>query len=89
VGGSLIGTERDSGVLPPRYIHLNPVFAGLVEHPEDWEFSSYPDYAGTREGRLPRPEIVLSQFASGKAYQTFVESYIPQERKVIAELSFD
>jgi len=25
-----------------RYIHLNPVVAGLVERLEDWEFSSYP-----------------------------------------------
>jgi len=72
-----------------RYIHLNPVFAGLVKRPEDWEFSSYSDYVGVREGRLPSPEIVLSQFASGKAYQAFVESYIPQERGVIAELLFD
>ena len=29
-----------------RYIHLNPVKAGMVLHPEDWEFSSYLDYAG-------------------------------------------
>src|SRR3954463_12423648 len=27
-----------------RYIHLNPVRAGLVERPEDWEWSSYPGY---------------------------------------------
>jgi hypothetical protein len=72
-----------------RYIHLNPVFAGLVERPEDWEFSSYPDYAGMRDGKLPRPGIVLSQFASREAYETFVDSYIPQEREIIADLLFD
>lgn len=27
-----------------RYIHLNPVRAGLVERPEQWEWSSYPGY---------------------------------------------
>ena len=27
-----------------RYIHLNPVSAGLLEKPEDWEFSSYGEY---------------------------------------------
>ena len=27
-----------------RYIHLNPVRAGLVERPEDWPWSSYPGY---------------------------------------------
>ena len=31
-----------------RYIHLNPVRAGLVARPEDWEWSSYPGYAGGR-----------------------------------------
>jgi putative transposase len=28
-----------------RYIHLNPVRAGLVARPEAWEWSSYPGYA--------------------------------------------
>src|SRR6185437_12368516 len=27
-----------------RYIHLNPVRAGLVARPESWEWSSYPGY---------------------------------------------
>jgi putative transposase len=34
------------------YIHDNPVEAGLVKHPENWEFSSYSDYCGLREGKL-------------------------------------
>lgn len=34
------------------YIHLNPVKAKVVEKPEDWEFSSYPDYFAGREGTL-------------------------------------
>ena len=28
-----------------RYVHLNPVRAGLVEHPAAWAWSSYPGYA--------------------------------------------
>jgi len=43
-----------------RYIHLNPVMAGLVKRPEDWEFSSYREYIDLRNGTLPQPEIVLS-----------------------------
>ena len=35
-----------------KYIHLNPVRAGLVSKPEEWEFSSAPDYAGVRNGTL-------------------------------------
>jgi putative transposase len=34
------------------YIHQNPVMAGLVEKSEEWEFSSYPDYVGLRDGQL-------------------------------------
>ena len=31
-----------------RYVHLNPVRAGLVDHPVDWRWSSYPGYADRR-----------------------------------------
>ena len=31
-----------------RYIHLNPVRAGLVARPEQWEWSSYPGYRDPR-----------------------------------------
>ena len=72
-----------------RYIHLNPVLAGLVERPEDWEFSSYREYIGMRDGTLPAPEVVLSQFPSPEAYREFVESYVPEEREVVADLLFD
>ena len=34
------------------YIHNNPVKANLADHPEDWEFSSYRDYCGLRNGKL-------------------------------------
>ena len=69
-----------------RYIHLNPVAARLVQKAQDWEFSSYAEYVGLRQGTLPRPEGVLSQFASRAAYQAFVESYQAGDREVIAHL---
>ncbi|MGO8736270.1 MAG: REP-associated tyrosine transposase [Terriglobia bacterium] len=28
------------------YIHLNPVKRGLAKRPEDWKWSSFPEYAG-------------------------------------------
>jgi len=34
------------------YIHQNPVKAGLVQQAEDWEFSSYRDVCGLRNGKL-------------------------------------
>jgi REP element-mobilizing transposase RayT len=43
--------DRDNYLLHlSRYIHLNPVRAGLVQHPEDWNYSSYRDYVGLRNG---------------------------------------
>ena len=34
------------------YIHQNPLKASLVRQLEDWEFSSFRDYAGLRNGAL-------------------------------------
>jgi REP element-mobilizing transposase RayT len=72
-----------------RYIHLNPVRAGLVTRAEDWEFSSYREYIGLRHGTLPKPESVLSQFASPGAYREFVESFVASDREMIADILFD
>jgi putative transposase len=39
------------------YIHQNPMKADLVQKIEDWEFSSYRDYAGLRNGTLCQQSI--------------------------------
>lgn len=39
------------------YIHQNPVMAGLVSNLEDWEFSSFRDYAGLRNGKLVQKKM--------------------------------
>jgi putative transposase len=57
-----------------RYIHLNPVAAGLVSAPAEWEFSSYQEYAGLRQGSLPEPDVILREFSSREAYRSFVEA---------------
>ena len=72
-----------------RYIHLNPVEAGLVKQAQDWEFSRYREYMGLRKGTLPRSDVVLSQFANRDAYRRFVEAYVPGDRTTIAHLLFD
>ena len=54
-----------------RYIHLNPVKAGLVDDPADWPFSSYLEYVDRRPGTLPRPEVVLDQCGSAADYAAF------------------
>ena len=35
-----------------QYIHQNPMIAGLCNRLEDWEFSSFQDYCGFRDGTL-------------------------------------
>lgn len=42
------------------YIHQNPVAAKLTTKPEDWEFSSFRDYTGLRNGNLCKKELATS-----------------------------
>lgn len=39
------------------YIHQNPLRAGLVKKLKDWKYSSFPDYAGIRNGTLCDQEL--------------------------------
>lgn len=77
--------ERDAELLNlSRYIHLNPVAAGLVESPEDWEYSSYRDFIGLRDDPLSATNFILAQFPSCQSYAEFVcEQQV--ESKVIAQ----
>jgi len=55
-------TDSDYLIHLIRYIHLNPVKANLVSQPGEWEFSSYLEYAGLRDGTLPNLELIQQQF---------------------------
>ncbi|MBE9007094.1 transposase [Fortiea sp. LEGE XX443] len=55
-----------------RYIHLNPVKAGLVQQPEEWEFSSYLEYTGLRAGTLPKMDYIKTQIEGDSSYQQFL-----------------
>ena len=72
-----------------RYIHLNPVMAGITGNPKSWVFSSYQDYVGLRNGTLSKPDIVLSQLPSRQAYAKFVRAYTETDRKFIEHLMLD
>ena len=41
------------------YIHQNPVKTKLVNRMEDWEYSSFKDYAGLRNGSLCNKELAV------------------------------
>lgn len=71
-----------------QYIHLNPVKAQLVTHPEEWEFSSYCEYAGLRNGTLPRTEILRRQINSDESYRSFLWERLPEQAEIRA-LMFD
>ena len=72
-----------------RYIHLNPVDAGLVRHAEDWIYSSYREYIGLRAGSLPQKNLVLQDFDSEQHYRNFVESRLPMVHASIRDLTFE
>jgi putative transposase len=56
-----------------RYIHLNPVKAGFVDRPGDWEFSSYLEYAGLRAGTLPDQRLIREMAGCEEAYRSFLD----------------
>ena len=44
------------------YIHQNPLRAELVSKLEDWEFSSFRDYSGVRNGNIVNQELAKDLF---------------------------
>ncbi len=69
-----------------RYIHLNPVRAGLVRLPQNWGHSSCQAYYGMREDPMVSTQAVLEQFGSTKDYKKFVEEYVAEDRRRISNL---
>jgi len=65
-----------------RYIHLNPVRAGIVKKPEDHEWSSYRAYIGNSAApNWLKTDFILSGFGgeSRENYRTFVENHRESE----------
>lgn len=61
-----------------KYIHLNPVKAGLVRLPQEWKYSSYKDYLFQNK-TFVELETVLSYFESIADFKRFSESELPNE----------
>jgi putative transposase len=70
-----------------RYIHLNPLRAGMVDKPEAYQWSSYRYYIG--KGRTPEwlhRALVLGYFGekqsiAQKRYQRFVNALVGHDKK--------
>jgi len=81
-----------------RYIHLNPIDLGytrsdLVSYP----YSSYANYLGKKNAEWLNPEEIISFFRSAQkknlrdmlSYQSFVEDYLEDSKKILLELTID
>ena len=55
-----------------RYIHLNPVYAGLVRQPDEWPYSNYQDWLSLRAGTLKDEALIRELWGSGEGYRRFV-----------------
>lgn len=69
-----------------RYIHLNPVRAGLVDNLEDYPWSSHRIYSGADKSGVIDPSFVLVQFSNDpstarKFYKSFVTEGTAQGRR--------
>ena len=73
--------DKDSYFLElTKYIHLNPVKAGMAENPEDYPWSSYAGYTGKRKDRyIDQSAIKAVTDLWGKRYRDFVMSSISEE----------
>jgi len=64
-----VHVDRDEYVLHLcRYVHLNPVTAGLVSDPIEWPYSNYREWVGTRAGTLVDRAFIEQFFATPEAY---------------------
>ena len=61
------------------YIHQNPLRAGLCKNLADWEFSSFLDYAGLRNGKLVNKELAFEMINYDK------ENFIAQSMVLVDE----
>jgi len=69
-----------------RYIHANPVKAGLVASPEQWPFSNFREWIGSRDGVLCDNDFVRTNFGTANEYDEFVQEYLANRAELPAEI---
>lgn len=57
---SLQDGHKNYGFIAFHYIHQNPLRAGMVQQLEDWDFSSFTDYAGRRNGTICNKDLAFA-----------------------------
>ena len=71
-----------------RYIHLNPLRAGLVRKPEEWKYSSYNEIVNQTSRSFVKASIVTEQFGDIEAYKRFVVEYDEDQSYFIRDMLF-
>src|SRR5947209_1087353 len=67
--------DRDSYLLElVRYIHLNPVRAGLVRRPGEWQWSGHREYLGKEKSGLIDSGPVMGQLRTTARYEAFIRN---------------
>lgn len=69
-------TSDEYAVRLARYIHYNPVAAGLVSKPEVWEYSDYRDWSGIRKADLSDLALRDRYFDNPREYKTLMDEYV-------------
>jgi len=69
-----------------RYIHANPVKASLVASPEQWPFSNYQEWIGSRLGILYDNDFARTNFGATSEYAEFVREYLENNEELPPEI---
>jgi len=74
-----------------RYIHVNPVLAGLCVNPEDWEYSNCREWLGLRNGIFFDCDFFETYFQTFEQYRDFLYTYKEDKlmQKEMQRLGFD
>ena len=65
-----------------RYIHRNPVKAGLVSAPEDWVYSNFREWIGLRNSELKDDAFIQTHFPNPEEYMLFVNDIRDEEKNL-------
>lgn len=67
-----------------RYTHLNPVRAGLVQRPQDWDHSDYSRWISVNKAEYASIQKIRTDlFGSGIRYRRFVEDFADDQKSRI------
>ena len=65
-----------------RYIHRNPLEAGLVRQLENWKYSNFLEWVELRRGSLFDKQFRKDYFSSTDEYRIFVTEYVSPKKEL-------